>query len=115
MRKRIKAVCAGVVVTLVAFVPSFKIFDWVLIAYWEWQHEGRKMKITLWADDRALLLSLSLCAIVFYLMVRYFQRHSPANQQIKRRSLVIGAVLGVVVVYLSVVAYVWLIVHRFSS
>jgi hypothetical protein len=115
MRKGVKAVCAGVVVALVAFVPSFKVFDWVLIAYWEWQHEGRKMKFTLWADDRALLLSLSLCAIVFYLMVRYFQRDLPADQQIKRRSLMIGAVFGVIVVYLSVVAYVWMIVLRFSS
>ncbi len=41
------------------------------------------MKITLWADDRALLLSLSLCAIVFYLMVRYFQRRL---QQINKSS-----------------------------
>lgn len=115
MRTRVKAVCTGIVATLVAFVPSFKIFDWALVAYWEWQHEGRRMKITLWADDRALLLSLSLCAIVFYLMVRYFQRHLPADQQIKRRWLVIGAVCGVVVVYLSIVAYVWMIVRRFSS
>lgn len=115
MRTRVKAVCAGVVVALVAFVPSFKVFDWALIAYWEWQHEGRKMKITLWADDRALLLSLSICAVVFYVMVRYFQHYLPADQQIKRRSLVIGAVFGVVVVYLSIVAYVLMIARRLSS
>lgn len=48
-------------------------------------------------------------------MVRYFQRHLPADQQIKRRSLMIGAVFGVVVAYLSIVAYVWMIVRRFSS
>jgi hypothetical protein len=115
MRTRVKTVCAGVGAALVAFVPSFKVFDWALIAYWEWQHEGRKMKITLWADDRALLLSLSLCAVVFYVMVRYLQRHLPADQQIKRRSLVIGAVFSGVVVYLSIIAYVWMIVRRFSS
>jgi len=92
MRKGVKAVCAGVVVALVAFVPSFKVFDWVLIAYWEWQHEGRKMKMTLWADDRALLPSFSLCAVVFYVTVRYLQRHLPTDQQIRRRWLVIGAV-----------------------
>jgi hypothetical protein len=115
MQTRVKRVCAGIVAALVAFVPSFKVFDWALIAYWEWQHEGRKMKLTLWADDRALLLSLFLCAIVFYVTVRYLQRQSPTDQQIRRRWLVIGAVFGVVVVYLSVVAYVLMITRRFSS
>ena len=115
MRVRVKSVCAGVVVALVAFVPSFKVFDWALIAYWEWQHEGHKMKITLWADDRALLLSLSLCAVVFYVMARYLQRHLPADQQTKRQSLVIGAVFGVVIVFLSIVAYVLMITRRLSS
>jgi len=115
MRTRVKTVCAGIVAALVAFVPSFKVFDWALIAYWERQHEGRKMKLTLWADDRALLLSLSLCAVVFYAAVRYLQRHSPADQQIRRRWLVIGTVFGVVVVYLSIAAYVLTIARRFSS
>jgi hypothetical protein len=40
MRTRVKTVCAGIVAALVAFVPSFKVFDWALIAYWEWQHVG---------------------------------------------------------------------------
>jgi hypothetical protein len=115
MRTRVKTVCAGIVAALVAFAPSFKVFDWALIAYWEWQHEGRKMKITLWADDRALLLSLSLCAVVFYVTVRYLQRHLPADQQTKQRSLVIGTVFGAVVVFLSIVAYVLMIARRFSS
>jgi hypothetical protein len=115
MRTRVKTVCAGVVAALVAFVPSFKIFDWAFIALWEWQHDGRKMKITLWADDRALMLSLSLCAVVFYAVVRYLQRAMPAGQQIKRRWLVIGAVFGVVVIYLSIVAYLVMITRRFSS
>ncbi len=115
MRTRVKTVCAGIVAALVAFVPSFKVFDWALIFYWDWQHEGRKMKMTLRADDRALLLSLSLCAVVFYLAVRYLHRHLPADQQIKRRSLVIGTVFGVVVVFLSIVTYVLMIARRFSS
>jgi hypothetical protein len=29
-----------------------------LIAYWERQHDGRPMKFTLGADERALLLAL---------------------------------------------------------
>ncbi len=115
MRTRVKTVCAGIVAAAVAFVPSFKAFEWAFIDYWEWQHEGREMKITLWADDRALLLSLSLCAVVFYVTARHLQRHLPAVQQIKRRSLVIGAVFGVVLVFLSIVAYVLMIARRFSS
>jgi hypothetical protein len=106
---------AGVGAALVAFVPSFKFFEWALIAYWEWQHDGRQMKITLWADDRALLLSLSLCAVVFCATVRYLQRHLSADQQITRRSLVIGAVFVALVVFLSIVAYVLLIARHFSS
>jgi len=76
-------VCAGIVAALVAFVPSFEVFDRALIAYWEWQHEGRKMKITLWADDRALLLSPSLRAVVFYVTVRYLQRQRLRTNPLK--------------------------------
>lgn len=86
----------------------------MFIAYWEWQHQGRPMKITLWADDRAFLLTLLVCAIVFYVAVRYLQRRLPVHQQIKRRTLVVGAVVGVVFVYLAV-AYLWMVVSRFSS
>ena len=57
MQTRVKAFCGGVVAALVAFVPSFMLFDWILIGYWEWQHEGRPMKFTLWADERALLIA----------------------------------------------------------
>jgi hypothetical protein len=114
MQTRLKAVCAGIVVALAAFVPSFKVFDWVLVAYWEWQHD-KKMKITLWADDRALLLALLLCGVVFYVTVRYWQRHLPAEQRIKRRWLVVGALFAVIVVFLSIAAYVLAIVRQFSS
>jgi hypothetical protein len=114
MQTRLKAVSAGIAVALVAFVPSFKIFGWTLIAYWGWQHD-KKMKITLWADDRALLLTLFLCGVVFYVTVRYLQQHLPADQRIKRRWLVVGALVGVIVVFLSIAAYVLMIVRRFSS
>lgn len=115
MQTRVKALCAGILAALVAFVPSFALFDWASIAYWEWQHEGRKMKFTLWADERALLLALLLSAIVFYLSVRYSQRNAPLDQQIKRRSLVIAGLSGAVVVYLSVFGYVYLIISRLTS
>ena len=115
MQTRVRALCAGIVAALVAFVPSFTFFDCALIAYWEWQHEGRKMKFTLWADERALLLALSLCAVVFYVTVRYLQRHAPLDQQIKRRSLVIAGLSGVVVLYLIAAAYVFMVISRFTS
>lgn len=115
MQTLVKALCAGILAALLAFVPSFALFDWALIAYWEWQHEGRKMKFTLWADERALLLALLLSAVVFYLSVRYLQRNAPFDQQIKRRSLLIAGLSGVAVVYLSVFAYVSLIISRLTS
>ena len=96
-------------------MPSFAVLDWVLITYWEWQHEGRKMKFTLWADERALLSALALCALVFYVVVRYVQRHAPVGQRIKPRSLVIASVSAVIVVYLSIVTYVSTVMSRFPS
>ena len=114
MRTRVKTVCAGIVAALVAFAPSFEVLDWVLIRYWEWQHEGRKMKLTLWADDRALLLSFCLCAVVFYITVRYLQRYLPTDRRLGPRWLVIGAGVGVVAVYLSIVAHMLMIARRFS-
>jgi predicted MFS family arabinose efflux permease len=88
------------------------LFEWAWITYWEWQHEGRKMKFTLWADDRALLSALALCALVFYVSARYVQRHAPVDQRIKARSLVIASVSAAIVVYVSVVTYISAIVSR---
>ena len=115
MQTRVKAVGLGIVAASVAFLPAFKLFDWALIAYWEWQHQGRRMKIALWADDDAFRLALFLSAIVFYFTIRYLQRHQPVDQQIKRRWLVIGALISVVVVYFAVFAYFVMVVSRFSS
>jgi hypothetical protein len=115
MQTRVKAVSGAVVAALVTFVPSFMLFDWILVAYWEWQHEGRPMKITLWADEPALLITLLLCAAVFYLAARYLQRRLPMQKQIKGWSLLIGAASSVVLIYFSVYAYVWVIVSRIFS
>jgi hypothetical protein len=115
MQTRVKAVCGGIVAALLSFVPLFSLFDRAFIAYWEWQHEGRRMKITLWADDRAFLLALCLCAVVFYVTVRYLERRLSVAQKIKRQFLLIGAASGVFLVYVSVLAYVLIIVSRFGS
>jgi hypothetical protein len=115
MGMRVKTLCAGIVAALVAFVPLFALFDWALIVYWEWQHEGRKMKFTLWADERALLLALSLWAVIFYVSARHFQRHAPADQQFSPRSLVIAGISGVAVIYASVITYLFIFVGRLFS
>ena len=107
MQTRVKAVCVGIGAVLVSSLPAFKLFDWALIAYWEWQHQGRRMKITLWADDSAFILTLLLCTIGFYATVRYLQRHLPIDQRINRLSLVISVAFGMVVTYFAVVAYLW--------
>jgi len=115
MGTRVKTLCAGIVVALAAFEPLFALFDWALVAYWEWQHEGRKMKFTLWADERALLFALSLCAVVFYISVRGFQRYTPADQQFSPLSLAIAGISGMIVVYVSVFTYLYIFVGRLFS
>jgi hypothetical protein len=115
MATRVKTICAGVVASLAAFVPLFALFDWALVAYWEWQHEGRKMKFTLWADERALLFALSLCAVVFYITVRSFQRCKPTDQRFSPLSLVIAGISGVTVIYVSVLTYLSIFVGRLFS
>jgi hypothetical protein len=91
------------------------LFDWALITYWEWQHEGRKMKFNFWADERALLSTLALCALIFCVSARYIQRHAPEDQQITTQSLVIASISAAVVVYLSVLTYVSTVISRALS
>jgi len=114
MQTRVKVLCAGIIASLAVFVPFFAVFDQLFIACWACQHDGRKMKFTLWADERALPFTLALCAVVFYVTVQYLQRSAPVDQQIRRRSLLIAGVSGVVVAYLATVAYVVTVFSRFS-
>ena len=55
-------------------VVSYKTFLWALIKYWEWQHDGRRMKFSFWADECALPLALLVCAIVFFVTFKYIQQ-----------------------------------------
>jgi hypothetical protein len=57
---------AGIAATSV-FVVLYQVFRWLFIRYWEWQHDGRRMKFTFWADERALLLALLVGVLAFYL------------------------------------------------
>ena len=92
MQTRLRAIWAGILAALLALVPSFKLFDWAFISYWEWQHQGRKMKFTIWADERAFVLALFLSGFVFFVTLRYFQGHIAADHQVIDQSLAIHRV-----------------------
>jgi H+/Cl- antiporter ClcA len=71
---RLRAAVVALVAALLALIVSYKMFLWALIKYWEWQHHGRRMKFTFWADERALPLALLVCAIVFFVTFKYIQQ-----------------------------------------
>jgi hypothetical protein len=54
---------------LCTLLVSYAAFRWVLMRYWEWQHQGRKMMFTFWADFNAvplaLLTSISAFVVIF--------------------------------------------------
>jgi hypothetical protein len=70
---RLRAIVLALLAVLSALVISYKVFLWMFIKYWEWQHEGRRMKFTFWADERALPLALIVCVVVFFLTTRYLR------------------------------------------
>jgi H+/Cl- antiporter ClcA len=71
---QLRAAVVALVAALLALIVSYKTFLWALIKYWEWQHDGRRMKVTFWADERALPLALLVCAIVFFVTFKYIQQ-----------------------------------------
>ena len=70
---RLRAFAIGLVVALSVFVSSHKLFLWAFIKYWEWQHDGRPMKFTFWADERALPWSVLAFAVVFFVTFTHFR------------------------------------------
>jgi hypothetical protein len=67
---------AAGIAAMLAFVVFYQVFRWLFIRYWEWQHDGRRMKFTFWADERALPLALLVGVLAFYLTLRYCWRRS---------------------------------------
>lgn len=71
---RVRAVVVALFVALLAFALLYNAFLRAFVKYWEWQHHGRPMMFTFWADERALPLSVLACAIVFFFTFRHFLR-----------------------------------------
>ncbi|MCU1287125.1 MAG: hypothetical protein JWO13_3475 [Acidobacteriales bacterium] len=65
--------------TFVVFATSYKLLLWDLISYWEWQHDGRRMKFTFWADERALPLALFVSGISLFLTLKYLRKRQASN------------------------------------
>ena len=103
MKNKLKVAAVATIGAIVSFAPSYFLADRVLIAYWEWQHGP--MKITFWADERALAVALGICAFVFYGVYRRFQRRLPSNEQISRRVLGLSLIAAMVVLYVGIAAY----------
>jgi hypothetical protein len=70
-----KAMAITAIATLAGFALSYRLFLWGFIKYWERQHAGQKMKLTVWADQRAFPLALIVCLFVFYFTLKWLQRH----------------------------------------
>ena len=71
---RVRPVVVAVGAALSALAVCHKVFLWAFIKYWEWQHDGRRMKFTFWADERALSLAIPICGGVFLFTLRYLHR-----------------------------------------
>ncbi len=59
---------------LLAYVPLQRTFRKAFIKYWEWQHDGRPMKFTMWAYDRAVPSALLVVPVVFLFVFWLMQR-----------------------------------------
>jgi hypothetical protein len=74
----LRAIVLAFLTALSASAISYHVFRWAFIKYWEWQHDGRRMKFAFWAEERALLAALIVFGVVFFLLLRYLRRrHAP--------------------------------------
>ena len=71
---QVRAVFVAPCAALLAFAVFYNAFIRIFIKYWEWQHDGRPMKFTFWADERALPLSVLAFAVVFFVTFTHFRR-----------------------------------------
>jgi hypothetical protein len=103
--RRLQSALVGVAASLALFIPVYKVFLGALIKYWEWQN-GHKMKITLWADERAFPLTLVVCSIVFYVIFSYLQRRVPPDEQIARWKLALWTAAAAITLFVLTIAYI---------
>jgi len=75
-KHRMRAWAVSGIAAISASVIVYRLFRWVFILYWEWQHEGRRMKFTFWADERALPLAVLAGFFAFYLPFRYYRQRN---------------------------------------
>lgn len=102
---RLQVATLALFAALLSLVASYAIFEW-LIKYWGWQHKS----LTFWADGRAILTALCFYAVVFYTGTRYLKRRLPSNEQMPRWALMLWSLVGVVVLFGCIVAYIAYIV-----
>ena len=76
---RMRAYAASGIVAMSALVVAYQLFRWVFTRYWEWQHEGRRMMFTFWAEERALPLAVLAGVFAFYATLRYYRRRREAS------------------------------------
>ena len=59
---------------LLTYFPLHGAFLRAFIKYWEWQHDGRRMKFTMWADERAMPSVLLVVPVVFLFLFWLMER-----------------------------------------
>lgn len=82
MTRRVKnsaARLSATVASLVTLIVSYWIFRWLLIALWEWQHEGRRIVFVFQQEVDAALLALLLGVSVFVLVFRRSCRNTASG------------------------------------
>lgn len=48
---QVRVVVVALFVALIAFAVFYNAFLRIFIKYWEWQHDGRSMKFTVWPGN----------------------------------------------------------------
>jgi hypothetical protein len=71
-----RSYAASAIVAISALIVAYQVFLWIFIRYWEWQHEGRRMKFTFWADERALPVAVLVGVLAMYATLRYYRRRN---------------------------------------
>jgi hypothetical protein len=74
------AAVASLLAGSLALVLSYEVLDWFLIRYWEWQHDGREMVYTFWADFRTIPFAILVSLVAVFLTYRFIRRRSKLSR-----------------------------------